>query len=551
MFHDAFRSPRPSRIGAASSTKRATLVLALAFYVTGCPQFADDSFEKVGPIEPGSTTGTTKTTGGVSMTGTNGSLILEGVGGAATNGTSTDASGGSLGAGAPGIGGGNGGGGTGGAGQSTTGGTGGLPAAPTTLVYATTDHTIYAAEWTGASFAPAELWAETAGEVAFVEAKSAPDRTWGVAAYQTEADAGCTLWVHRHVGATSEPPLEISMGEPDNCATARGFDIAFEQQSGRALVVYALENGELGYRLLARDSTTNEKVAPVESANLAINWVRAVPDLASDRIAVGYSAEGPLLDPFLVQEWDGSSFGESDVLSSGGTILDAQSFDLAYYQGTLLAFRGDTVDDGFGYYEREPDGAFSAEDFRGDALQGQAQVIELRTMPYGVAGVLFDATGSVASYGAVLWNEGDFIEERRLDNSLPGVAQFRSPSLKTAIARLGDAAIAVYSDAYAGPRNASSTLGWATLRADTAWETQQGALPIPFEQESRNAVTRSVRLARFEASQVGLILAFGEDDGLFVSSLTDLDEGWSEPHLVEASVAGDESTPFALEGPFP
>lgn len=554
VFQNAFRFFRSTRTGAASTTRRATSALALVLYVTGCPQLADDPFEKVGPVENGSTTGGggTRTTGGTALTGTNGSLILEGVGGAGTTSTTTDGSGGSLSAGAPGVGGGSGGSeATGSGGSEATGGTGALPEAPTTLVYATTDRRVYAAEWKGASFGAAKLWAETPTPVAFVEAKLAPNRTWGVAAYQTEGDDGCTLWVHRHVGAISEAPLEIAMGEAENCSTARGFDIAFEQKSGRAMLVYALAGGELGYRIFARDSTTSEQSTPAPSNARLINWVRAVPDLASDRIAVGYTAEGTLLNPFVVQEWDGSAFDDAGVLSDGGTILNAQSFDLAYYQDTLMALRGDAVDDGFGYHERQTDGAWSEEDFRGDALMGNAQGIELRTMPYGVAGVLFDATGIAASYGAVFWNEGAFIEETQLDSTLPGVAQFASPSLKTAIARLGDAAVAVYSDDYAGPRNASSTLGWAMLRADTTWETQQQALPIHFDQKSDDAVTRSVRLARYEASQAGLILAFGEDRGLFVSSLTDPDRGWTEPVLIDAKVASDASTPFALAGPFP
>ena len=62
-------------------------------------------------------------------------------------------------------------------------------------------------------------------------------------------------------------------------------------------------------------------------------------------------------------------------------------------------------------------------------------------------------------------------------------------------------------------------------------------------------MTRSLRLARFIAEQEGLLLAFAEDDGLYASSLTDLDVGFTPPVLVEANVDGLSSTPFALIGP--
>ena len=87
------------------------------------------------------------------------------------------------------------------------------------------------------------------------------------------------------------------------------------------------------------------------------------------------------------------------------------------------------------------------------------------------------------------------------------------------------------------------------LRPENEWTPQQDTLPIPFDQASRGTVTRSIRLARFTAEREGLLLAFAEDDGLYLSSITDLEVGFTPPELVEASVDGLVTTPFALIGP--
>jgi hypothetical protein len=274
-----------------------------------------------------------------------------------------------------------------------------------------------------------------------------------------------------------------------------------------------------------------------------------VPDSASNRIVVGFTAEGDIDDSLIVVEWDGQRFGASESLVARGSILDSQSFDFAYYEEQLIALRGDAEEDGVGYRLRRRDGRWTPEELRPAALKGNAQGVELRNLPTGVAGTLFDATGTLASVGALLWQDSDFAQETHLDDSLPAVSNFKSSSLKTDIQRLGDAAVAVYVNEYDGEPDAGSSLGWAVLQQNGAWTQQQDTLPIPFDQESPGTLARSMRLARFEDEREGLLLAFGEDRGLFVSSLTDLEAGFTEPTLVDERVNGSVSTPFAVAGP--
>lgn len=532
------------------------MTLTAVLHLVGCPQLAEDPFDKIDSDEtrpsgvdgPNASTGLTSTGSGV-IGGDGGSLIATSTANGSGGGGATSDSGstGNIAAGAPGIGGE--GGSQGGETSTSTTGGGGSTEVPTTLVYATTDSAIYSAAWDGAGLETPKKWDTTGYPIGFVEARMAPDRSWALVGVQGEGDDSCHLHLYQHFGDVTAPAVTLEIGEPDNCLSARAFDIAFEQKTGRAFLVYALPEGEIAYQVFEGGVLTDPEILVPTEASIAINWVRAVPDSASNRIAVGFTADGSTRDSLFVQEWDGSKFDEPHELVRTGCILNGESFDFAYYEGDLVALRGDVERDGFGYNRRGNTGEWPPEMFRPETPNGNAQVIELRTMPYGIAGALVDATGTAASFGTLLWQDGAFVEESRLDNTLPDVSNFEPASQKTDIQRLGDAAVSVYVNDYDGDEDAMSSLGWAVLRPNSEWTNQQATLPIPFDQASRGAVTRSIRLARFTAEHEGLLLAFAEDEGLYVSALTDLEAGFTEPVLVEAAVDGLFTTPFAVIGP--
>lgn len=531
------------------------MTLVAALQLAGCPQLADDPFDKVDEDETThsgvggrSTSNNATSTTGLILNGAGGSSSSGGSGTGSGGGSTTDATTtGNAGAGAPGTGG-DGGNGTDGPMTSTTG-SGGATEVPTTLVYAA-GNSIYAAAWEGARLGTPTEWDTSPYPIAFVEARMAPDQSWALVGLQSGGEGTCDLRLYRHLGAATALVMTLEVGEPDNCSSARAFDIAFEQESGRALLVYALPEGELAYHVIEAGVPSDAEILVPTDANIAINWVRAVPDSASNRIVVGFTAEGSTRNPLFVQEWDGSSFDASHELVRNGSILYGESFDFAYFEGELIALRGDAAKDGFGYNLRGSNGDWRAEVFRPDTPRGNAQVIELRNVPTGVAGALFDATGEAASFGTLFWQDRSFKKETQLDNSLPDVENFEPASQKTDIQRLGNAAVTVYVDAYESEEDAASSLGWAVLLGpNEEWKKQHGTLPIPFDQESRNAVTRSLRLARFATDREGLVLAFAEDAGLYVSSLTDLEAGFTPPVLVDANVDGLSTTPFAWIGP--
>src|SRR5690606_35586260 len=183
-----------------------------------------------------------------------------------------------------------------------------------------------------------------------------------------------------------------------------------EAQSNRALVAYAGEDGLLEYRSIERASISQAQTSEAVGSG-AINWVRLVPDFAKNRISVVYSVEGMRFDSLELMEWEGESMAPPHRLATRGVLLDSQSFDAAYYQGSLVVLRGDSTGDGFGYQVRDSTGTWSEESMHDSALSGHAQNIELCSLPYGLAAVLYDAEGSQAVFGATFWQEGTFTEE--------------------------------------------------------------------------------------------------------------------------------------------
>jgi hypothetical protein len=113
------------------------------------------------------------------------------------------------------------------------------------------------------------------------------------------------------------------------------------------------------------------------------------------------------------------------------------------------------------------------------------------------------------------------------------------PTLKGDLGLFGDSVVAVYPNDYVG----NSAIGWAVRAAGGEWTLMEGLEP-DLEQMSRGAVPWSLRLAPLPGPDAGLILTFVEEQGLYFSYLTNLEDGWAPPVLLEPAVAASEYTPF-------
>lgn len=113
----------------------------------------------------------------------------------------------------------------------------------------------------------------------------------------------------------------------------RGVDVAYECLSGRAMVAYGKGDGNIYYRIWTPSTSTWSAEASTSLATGVgtIRWVRLVPKLNSNEIAVVVVGSNTTGNNVNAKIWDGSSWGNEP---SGGLGLDSQngydSMDAAY-----------------------------------------------------------------------------------------------------------------------------------------------------------------------------------------------------------------------------
>lgn len=142
----------------------------------------------------------------------------------------------------------------------------------------------------------------------------------------TDYDLNVQLWDGISWGTVQE----ISTNE--DSYNRRGFDFAYEQISGDAMVVYNKNNDVPKYRLWNGSAWSNE--ASVNSSNAgtdSIRWVRLIAKPNSDEILLAY------LDyayDLRAQIWNGSAWKSVQVITTSASTRNYQSFDVVYEQGT-------------------------------------------------------------------------------------------------------------------------------------------------------------------------------------------------------------------------
>lgn len=123
---------------------------------------------------------------------------------------------------------------------------------------------------------------------------------------------------------------ELSSNE--NSYSRRGFDIAYEQISGDAMVVYNNNNYVPRYRLWNGSAWSNEVAVNATGAGTnSIRWVRLIAKPNSDEILLAYLDYGYDL---RAQIWNGSAWGSVQTLTTAVSTRNYQSFDVVYEQGT-------------------------------------------------------------------------------------------------------------------------------------------------------------------------------------------------------------------------
>src|SRR3989304_2883506 len=118
---------------------------------------------------------------------------------------------------------------------------------------------------------------------------------------------------------------------------SRSFDIAYEQQSGKALAVYG-ETGSMfpRYRLWDGTGWSSQVTVPVTKTSGVPVWIRLEPRPNSNEILLVYQDTNNDINALV---WNGTDFGQDELLETQAFSTIAQAFDIAYEQRSCSSSR--------------------------------------------------------------------------------------------------------------------------------------------------------------------------------------------------------------------
>lgn len=131
-----------------------------------------------------------------------------------------------------------------------------------------------------------------------------------------------------NVGTSTAKACDVTFGR-----CYRPFDLAYEQLSGRLMVVYASSSntGTVFHRIWDGSSWTATTSVTVTGSATHINWIRLVSrDRSNDLLLV----VGDNNSDIFASVWTGSSFGSFTTITTTGSTPNSQNFDGAWEGAT-------------------------------------------------------------------------------------------------------------------------------------------------------------------------------------------------------------------------
>ncbi|HEU4419911.1 MAG TPA: Ig-like domain-containing protein, partial [Planctomycetota bacterium] len=328
-------------------------------------------------------------------------------------------------------------------------------------------------------------------------------------------------------------------------AGKRGFDVAYEQSSGDALVVYSNNTNQPRFRTRVNGTWSAEGAVTVAPLAGVVQWVQMASRPGGNEIALCYSdAQNDL----AVLVWSGSAWTTttSAVLETSlktNAVTGAVSnrvFDIAYEAttGDVLVAWSRAAANGFWYSTK----AAASTTWTAAAPQAAAPTngvphfVDLATEPGGsrIACCALSLDGQerlgLATWSGTAWlNAGEYDAQiRNVDNGATG-------DFPAAVAWVGSSgtAVCVYAD------DATDTIDWASWTAGTGWVVQtDGSIP-------GKGFTESVELQSF-ANVQDVLLVFS-DSNAKLYALTFTGTGWAlSITSLEDSLSSIASRPFGF-----
>ncbi len=192
-------------------------------------------------------------------------------------------------------------------------------------------------------------------------------------------------------GDSWEALLEVSSKTAPQNNWYRGFDIAYEQSSGDAIVVYSIGENDPEYRVWDGSSWSEPDTAHLLSDGI-IRWVKLVPKPSSDTITLLALDDGEGVSAAI---WDGSQFGDSICLETDATRSTTELMDGAWEgsSGNCLVVWGRMLSNsGYTYYNTW-DGSQWGSSIQGPSLGSKCEPNWLRLAPKPASDTMLLAVG--------------------------------------------------------------------------------------------------------------------------------------------------------------
>ena len=381
--------------------------------------------------------------------------------------------------------------------------------------------------------------------VKWVVAEHAPFGDEELVGIVSDTGATCRLEVHRWTGAgwnlewsTTDIPVE-------QCGK-RGFDLAYEQNSGDALVVYADGDEKPSFR--AREGGVWKAAATVPVGTPAVNagavhWVELESRFGTDQLAVAYADADSKL---VAMRWGGGGWNAPTVSKLEDNLkrnpvtgqVSNRAFDLAFEElsGDLVVAWGRDGVDGF-HASVLPKGATSWTGVTAIAApaSGVPHFVDLASEPNGnrIAGGFFDMGDGTERLGLATWDGASWVDYGEFDSQTLDVNDEAVGEFHGSVGWLGTSgtAICVY------PDDDDNKLDWARWTGSLGWSVESD-VNVGGKRHSR-----SVLLRGFRSEAAALVLVSNEMGALHGFAFDG--SQWLTQELAKGLTSSD-SVPFAL-----
>ncbi len=372
-------------------------------------------------------------------------------------------------------------------------------------------NTPFAADWDGSGFGGAQP-SQSVGDFRIIQGAESPSRDEAII---VGVDAGGTvageLW-----NGSSWTALPV-LGSTTQTYWW-GFDVAYEPVSGDAMVVYA-DGAALNYRTW-NGSTWSGETAIAEPLAGTPRQMQLASHPYSDEMVLVVS-DDTSRDYALV--WNGSAWGNSQILTADGTGNDRTDINVVYEQkrGRALVVFGTGTDD---VHFRVWDAGWSNEFSTPGLGGGYAQWVVLGADPNS-NNVAMGVLTNDSDVWLAVWDGAGWVNRTTATTSSTGVTE---PAVAVAFEGSSGSAIAAYGESVATPR-------YRTWVSGSGWT---GELSAP------NIGGTSNSMALYpEPGTNGAILAVN-DDGGGINYVYWNGTAWGSPSELETASGETKNQPF-------